>query len=41
MFKFNSTNFKHPANVNIILYGKNLDIDLVLIKNKYNGKVEK
>ena len=40
-FKISRVKFKHPANVNIILYGKNLDIDLVLIKNKYNGKVEK
>lgn len=40
-FKISRVKFKHPANVNIILYGENLDIDLVLIKNKYSGKVEK
>ena len=36
-FRISRVKFKHPANVNIILYCENLNIDLVLIKEKYTN----
>lgn len=39
-FRISRVKFKHPANVNIILYGENLGIDLILIKNRYTDKKE-
>ena len=35
-FKISRVKFKYPADVNIVLYKENQDIDLVLIKEKYN-----
>ena len=39
-FKISRVKFKHPANVNIILYGKELGIDLVSIKERYNSRIK-